>query len=86
MSSATVIRKIRSTCRRMKLYPYLSPCTKLSSKLAKYLRNPASFRGENIKYASIYRYRKEFFIKTPVAQKLRSKIYKQNLMNLKASS
>lgn len=29
---------------------------------------------------------KNFFIKTPVAQKMRSKIYKQNLMKLKASA
>ena len=77
-----------STCRRMKIDPYLFPCTKLKSKLIKDLKiNLITLNlieekvGSSLKFMSI----REFFLNiTPVAQTLRATINKWDLLKLRS--
>jgi hypothetical protein len=70
----------------MKIYPYLSPCTKLKSKWSKDLNiKPDTFNlieeklGKSLKYMGT---REKFLNRTPMAQPLRSRIDKWDLIKL----
>jgi hypothetical protein len=76
----------QSVCRRMKIEQYLSPCTKLMSKLIKYLNiKPATLnlKEEKVgKSVELFDTGGNFLNWTPVAHALKSRIDKWNLMKL----
>ena len=77
-----------STCRRMKIDPYLSPCTKLKSKWIKYLNiNPTTLNlieekvGGSLQYMSTGDH---FLYITPEAQSIRATMNKWDLLKLRS--
>ena len=73
-----------STCRRMKIDPYISPCTKLKSKWIKsFYIKPTTLNLTDEKVESILEYidtGDHFLNITPAAQTLRETINKQDLL------
>ena len=77
-----------STCKRMKIDPYLSPCTKLKSKWIKDLNiKPTTLNLIEEKVGSTLECigtRDHFLTTTPAAQTLRETINKWDLLKLKS--
>jgi hypothetical protein len=75
-----------SACRRMQIVPYLSPCTKLKSKWVKDLNIKLDTLAmiEEKLGSSLELMGDKFLNETPIAQALRSKINKCDLMKLKS--
>jgi hypothetical protein len=76
-----------SACRRMKIDPFLTPCTKLKSKWIKDLHIKSDTLnvleeklGKNLKHIST---EENFLNRTPMVQALRSTIHKWDLIKLK---
>ena len=77
-----------SACKRMKIDPFLSPCTKHKCKLIKDLHfKPGTLKlldekvGKTLEHVGTG---ENFLNKTPMAQALRSKINKWDLMRLQS--
>jgi hypothetical protein len=78
-----MLGKLDITCRRWKVDPYLSPCTRINSKhVSELIIRLETTRGKHRENASRYRQGNDFLSWIPIIQKVRARIAKWDCVKL----